>query len=221
MKRLIPCLVVLLALGATAGHAGLVTVDPDAFADGTNITNAFPGVTLQTYEIWSPAYGDVYAVDASTVAMRGVVPLQASTGQNVFNLRPPAQFPRSVGDLDFRVDFQEPTNFVSLDFIGSNTGFDEDEIGIGEMSAYDSSDVQLAIVTTALAGGLKFNIVETLTISRPTRDIAYTLARRRDDNAVAVDHLVFNDVPEPASAVLVFLGFGAVASRVRRRLRVG
>ena len=28
-------------------------------------------------------------------------------------------------------------------------------------------------------------------------------------------------VPEPASAVLVFLGFGAVASRVRRRLRVG
>ena len=29
------------------------------------------------------------------------------------------------------------------------------------------------------------------------------------------------DIPEPASAVLVFLGLGAVASRLRRRLRVG
>ncbi len=34
------------SLGSLASHATLVTVDPDAFAAGTDISNAFAGVSL-------------------------------------------------------------------------------------------------------------------------------------------------------------------------------
>jgi hypothetical protein len=117
------------------------------------------------------------------------------------------------------VDFQTATDFVSLDFIGSNTGTDPDEIGIGRMFAYDSGDALLATVTTDQVGGLLFNEVQTLTIARPTPDIAYIQARRLGDNAVAVDHLVYNEVPEPATLAVCGLALAGLAGYTRRRRR--
>ena len=66
-----------LLLSLSAGQAGaMVTVDADAFAVGTDISNAFAGVTLSAVGIgWNGPTGIIVAVDP----LAHLEPFSAST----------------------------------------------------------------------------------------------------------------------------------------------
>ena len=67
MKRLFSlaiCIVALLCIVAAPAMA-LTIVDPDAFADGTDISNAFPGITLSAISSGFGVTGKVFSVNPS------------------------------------------------------------------------------------------------------------------------------------------------------------
>lgn len=118
-------------LGVASAHsAPIVTVDLDAFAVGTVLDHAFPGLTLSVLGVASRS---VVAMDGFSASIGRNI---ATTGSLVF-----AAFPLLGPDhptatvqgweSDFRtlrIDFQTLTDFVSIDFIAD----DED---VGELRA--------------------------------------------------------------------------------------
>ena len=81
-----------------------------------------------------------------------------------------------------RIDFTTPVTTLSLDAVSNSTA------DYGRLEIYDANDNLLARYTTqALAPGQH----ETMTLSRPTADIAYAIARGYADTAVQFDNLRF------------------------------
>lgn len=184
-----------------------IVVEPDAFAVGTNISNAFPGVTLSAVGPgWSNPSGAVFSVDPTIYPY----PFNASTGALVFGsddgLHP--QRWREDGWLQLRADFASPANSVSLDFIGDNAS------DFGELHAYDSGGT---LVDSAYTGQLTANMVETLTVSSASFNIAYIVAGGVDSvSALGLDNLHFQPIPAPGAALLGVIGLGLVGWAKRR-----
>jgi Dockerin type I domain len=83
---------------------------------------------------------------------------------------------------ELRVDFDSPVNSVSIDAISNNAA------DFGRLTVYDANDNLLARYTT---GSLASGVSETMTLSRPTADIAYAVAGGHADTGVGLDNLVF------------------------------
>lgn len=190
----------LLLCGADAAKA-VIVVEPDAFPAGTNISNAFDGVTLSALGS-TPVTSSVFSLTCTF----------SSTGTQVFGhdgrwdiywgLVSSSSF-----DASLRADFDSPANFVSIDFI-PNDGYDP-----GVLQAFNSMGVLLETVTTPGTSGV--GSVETATISRATPDIAYVIASAPQGTDVHLDHVVF--VPEPGTVLLLGLGCLAVARKRGRQ----
>lgn len=197
----------LISLSALATTTAAV-VDPDAFAVGTNISAAFPGVTLSAVGGGFGAGPDIFSVDPTAHAE----PFNASTGRLTFGTNS-SSFPhlfREPGFLEMRVDFANPAKSVSLDYIGNN-GSDT-----GVMRAFNSSDVQVGNYTTV---SLTVSQFETMTITRPSPDIAYVLAGGNSGGSSGgLDHLRYV-VPEPSTFALAALGLLGMGYRRRRQLQ--
>jgi hypothetical protein len=183
-------------------QATTVTIDPDTFPDGSDISNAFDGVTLSSIGSYNgpgaPLDGHVYALTSDF----------ASTGTNVFgnNLpgttiddTPGSRLWYQSSDLAqayrLRVDFDNPANYVSIDFI-SNNGNDQ-----GILEAYDSMGNLLSSVIAVSSGA-----PHGAEIIWPSFDIAYVIASGTGGEALCLDNLQANVVPEPATVLLVGLG---------------
>ena len=202
-KRLMRQLVGLtLALSTSIAHAILITVDPDDFTDGTDISNAYSGITLSAIDggsnvILTPS---IFSQSSSL----------ASTGTQVFGHD--GVFTQTwanglVGDL--RIDFIQATDFVSLDIIANN-GFDP-----GFLQAYDSSGTLLDSFTTQ--GDLGSGTPETAIISTASANIAYVIASGLSGNDVALDNLTYNSATVPEPTVLALLSFGLLGIGIARR----
>ena len=141
-----------------------ISVEPDDFPEGADISNAVAGVALSTVGSgWNEAGPGILAVNPSTKPE----PFSASTGSLVFGTDD-GSFPHLFMDAEFlqlRADFAAPAISVSLDFIGNNAS------DFGELKAYDSSDT---LIDSAFTGQLTTSAVETLTVSGP--GIAYIIA---------------------------------------------
>lgn len=202
MKSVCALIAVTIVLGACVHPVGAtVIVDPDAFASGTDISTAYPGVTL------SASGSNVSTASVFSNAL-GV----ASTGTQAFFHDGSQQSEWSDTFFLFRADFAQLVTSVSIDII-SNNGRDP-----GFLRAFNSSNVQVGIFNTI--GTLGAGTVETASITRVQNDIAYIEAAGLTGQTVHLDNLTFvSTVPEPSTLAiwLVLGGLGCVAARRRRK----
>lgn len=207
-KKLAMLSVVGMLTFAGAASAALITVDPDAYAAGTDISNAFSGVTLSASGPgWSNPGTNIFSVDPST---QPAEPFNASTGSLSFGTQD-GLFPhlfREPTHLHMRVDFAVQTDFVSIDFI-SNNGDDQ-----GFMSVYDSLDNLLGSYTT---DHLSLNQFETMAFSSASANIMYITASGLNGfSSGGLDNLQYNSpVPEPGTIALMCLGLVGLGFRRR------
>ena len=206
LVRLFLAFGVLLVLGWSSG-ALAITIDPDSFAPGTDISTAIPGVTLRDYDetggLSSPdRFGPVYAL-ASSFSTTGTLVFGHSgntfVGPDVWAAFTPTH------RASLWMDFDDPIQFFSIDAIADTAG------DHGWLQYYGSSGELLGHVEEVIpgAGG-----VLNLSIARETADIYRVLVQGADtpivfDNAVAT-------VPEPSTALLLGLGIAGMAFRGRR-----
>lgn len=207
MKRLFSlaiCIVALLGIVAAPAMA-LTIVDPDAFADGTDISNAFPGVSLSAISYDFGVTGKVFSVNPSDGLF--ATNFSASTGTQVFGHDGVSSSGDKLGnvwwrdapspEVTLRIDFLSPTDFVSIDIISND---DHDK---GLMRIYDTEGNFLELVDS---GDLGLNEIETISFSSSTRNISYiSVAGVRGDD-VGLDNLKFNPIPEPATILLLLTG---------------
>ena len=169
--------------------AAVIFIDADAYADGADISTAFPGVTLSSV-------GDYTGLNSLVYAWADAL---ASTPEKVFanNLSYQRQWHAGITDrFALRADFAYCADSVAIDIIGDDQG------DVGVLYAYDAADTLLGTVTSPQLG---YGQVFTAVIDRASFDIKYIIAGGSADNTVHLDNLAAN-VPEPASFVLLSLG---------------
>lgn len=195
MKTLRVAMVAALAMAGTSA-IGQISVDADAFPAGTDLTNAFAGVTLT-----STFSGPVF----SHTAPAG----RATTGRRVFGNSAFSGFEDEWGSgaPTLLVSFASPVRQVWLDFIG-NDSFD-----IGGLRAFDSNGVLIGAIET---GGLGLNQSRTLTMMTTTPRIAWLEAGGDFSGAqsISLDNLRYV-VPTPGAVAVL----GLAGLRLTRRSR--
>lgn len=152
----------------------VVNADPDEFPDGLSLTNAFAGVTLTE---------DLFGLTVSAYSNFGIVP---PTAPRVFGSGP---FDYGWGQTYavLRATFDTPTSFVSID-VGS-----DDSSDVSVLRAYSAGGVLLQEVFSA---ALTTGQAQTLSITRPTADIAYITASGAGGDITILDHLRFGQERE-------------------------
>jgi hypothetical protein len=194
------------ALIPNISTAVLFTADPDNFAAGTNISNAYPGIAL--ISVGAGYDGDFDPNIFARNPLNHPEPINASTGQHVFGTND-AQFPASFGGFGgavLRVDFTVPTNLVRLDAIGN------DPSDFARFQAFSAANAVLSTYNTA---SMATSVFETMTVSSGV-NIAYVLASGVSGDSVAFDHLRFEIVPELTTVTLCMLAaIGALFARWR------
>jgi hypothetical protein len=194
-----------LTLSTSIANAILITVDPDDFADGTDISNAFSGITLSAID-----GGNNVILTSSVFSQASSL---ASTGTQVFGhdgIFTQTWANGLVGDL--RIDFLQATDFVSIDIIANN-GSDP-----GFLEAYDSSGTLLDSFVTQ--GDLGSGTSETASISSASANIAYVIASGLSGNDVGLDNLTYNSATVPEPTVLALLSFGLLGIGIAKRKKV-
>jgi hypothetical protein len=203
MRTLFRTVVFFLLTGSA--NATIVTADADSFTTGTDISNAFAGLTLSFEGTTSFGITDgiIYSVDESGA-------LLASTGTRVFGTSDPTYPNLFTGATTsvFRVDFDATMFTVSLDALG------DDISDFARITAFTAGDVVIDIYTTA---GLVSGASETMTITDTGANIAYVIAEGVSPDAVGFDNLVANTVPIPAAVWLFGSGLGLLGWFKRRK----
>ena len=167
-------------------------IEPDDFAAGTVLDTIDPDITLS-------AQGT--GLNSSTVTSE--TSGNSSTGTRLFGNDGTTTVDFwQEGTREFRADFDTPVSTVSLDFIS------DDSSDIGEINAFDVNGTLLANYTTAVLGTGQ---VETMTIFRAQRDIAFIVAYASGGDAGFLDNLVVSgggigerfDVTDAAGGYLI------------------
>jgi hypothetical protein len=198
--RLAIAIMFLIMATSPVAFAGLITIEPDAFAHQQALNNVSPYVTLSTGV--PPSNNPTFDVVAYTDSAG------ASTGNKVFAHAGGIPFWNTSRTL--RMNFHALVTSVSLDYIAS--GF-FDATYSGRLEAYSAGGALLTSYNTAaLAGGQH----ATMTVNAP--QIAYAIAYPPADPFGDLDHLRFTAVPEPATVSLLAIHF-IPPCVVRRRLK--
>ena len=188
----------------SAAWGMLFVVDPDDFAAGSDLTNAFPPLTLT---VEGRPTSTVIARDGfSDFNGRNL----ATTGDNVFGYEPTLA-PVTNGKVwdentygRLRVDFRgRSVDWVQIDLI-----FDDDDIG--GLWAFDRDG---NLLDSFIGSGDGRGPIPFLTATVEAKGIAYVLAGGVNLEGHFLDNLKYNVVPEPSTLALLVAGLLAVAWR--------
>jgi hypothetical protein len=207
MKTAIRLALIGAVLSVCSAVQALTIVDPDAFAAGTVLNNAFSGVTLA-------AYGDAgVLLNANVIS---ATDSYAPTGSRVF--ADTSSSPNYWGDGSYsylRADFASGATQVWLDF-AANDDSDNNPF----LRAYDSSGT---LVASATAGYVSLGSPITLTVSASS--IAYITASwdevNKIDNGI-LDNLRYESAASVPEVISTWMPFGltvcglAIAARRRQ-----
>jgi hypothetical protein len=194
-----------LALLCGEGRAALVTIEPDNFPDRTALTNVSPYVTLNTLDTNNQV---VPLFTVTTTGGDSATTDLSPTGTQVFAH---ANVPFFNTSRKLQADFNGTTSSVSIAFAGGTPFTTE----TGRLEIYGESGNLLDTILTAPTGYGQF---ATLSVTRPTADIARAVAYS-ENSFGRLDALSFETpVPEP-SAGLVFVAFAGAGMLRRRRAK--
>jgi PEP-CTERM motif len=185
--------------------AAPITVEPDTYPHGLDINTIDPGVLLRVYNATAGI-----AEPPALSAIEALNDFHVSTGARVFGHNGLAFF-FDLRQLD--MTFAAPTDFVSIDFIGSSTALAE----VGILEIYDSLGTLLDTYTT---DPLMADEIETMSFTRTLADVKIARAYTATGSVPfgRLDNLSYNQyavVPEPATFCLI--GVAAAIACVRRR----
>jgi hypothetical protein len=201
-------------------NAAVISVDPDSFTEGTNLSNAIPGLTFTATGDGYNTTGNVFAVDPQDPVYGFYGNFSASTGTLVFGHDGYSSFTgqrNEIGHLwnegsipvSLRVDFSQRTDFFSIDFIADDTS------DVGVLRAFSSSGALIATYTTSI---LSENHFETMTVSRAQADIAFVVATGTSGHSGGLDNIHYSAVvPIPATIWLFGSGLLGMIGMARRR----
>jgi hypothetical protein len=192
-------LIFLICLLSVSVSAALITIDPDEFAAGTDISHAWAGVTLSSGGGALGLNGKVYTA-TSTIATTGT--LVFANNRN----SPKLWLNMDTNGYYLRVDFATPANHVLIDAI-SDGGTDYPSIGY-----YTTGGDLVEIPSFSPLGPGQSRLLE---ITRPTADIVYIRVGgylTTSQYAILLDNLRY-EVPEPASCLLLLSGWLLLKTR--------
>jgi hypothetical protein len=187
--------------------AAIISLEPDSFAPGTDLDTIQPGLTLGVFNTI------LNALEPTVITtVESIVDTHASTGNRVFGAN---GFANWTDTRQFNMTFGVPTDFVSLDFIGSSS-----IAQIGKLDIFNSIGTLLGTYTTA---SMTTDQVETMSFTRMSPDIKFARAYTAPGSIPfgRLDNLSFNQpiaVPEPTALCLIGVAL-AFACCVRRPAR--
>ena len=195
-------------LGA-ASTASAVLIEPDAFATGTDISNAFAGVTLTT--VFTGA--DVNT-PTSTGAVFSVTDANATTGTRAFG-QSTTNSTWGNGSFEYLlIEFIDEVSSVTLDFFANDSGGDDNP----QLLGFDVGGVQIGLAE--VIGTIPLGSPASLTVNGAIKSVrAYWDETNRASNG-GLDNLQYTAaaVPEPASLALMILGLAAFRNSQRKRI---
>ena len=169
--------------GTWGREAGAIVIEPDDYAAGTILTNVASGVTLT-------AQGASSEIRSQTASYH-------STGTRVFAYGTDTEW--YSNSIWLRADFGSPATSVSIDLVPN----DSSDPGI--MRAYNATGTLLSQVICAAPPSGSF---ATMTITRPSADIAYVLAAGQEGDTALLDHLVVTGIGDGSDYYKVAAGAG-------------
>jgi hypothetical protein len=218
-KKLITiCMMISVILVSASVSTAMNTADPDAFAAGTDLSNAFPDLILSSRgDGWSMSgsnkpIGPILGGDPS---LEGTSPYDASTGDLSFFSKD-KWYPHLFQDprLSLRADFTVLATDVCLDFIGNDLPGGGGRGDKGMLEAYDAGG---SLIGWDLTGLLWKDEVETLCLNDPT-GIAYIIAYGTPQyHSIGIDNLQWEQIPAPGAILLGSIGISLVGWLRRRR----
>ena len=237
MRRLLLTAVVLVLLCALPARADIITIEPDDFAAGTDLTHVGPGVTLSrataTRSTGTPiAFSPVYSVLDPTCAFQ---PCSATTGDQLFGAFGGSQHFSRCFDQVHGTAYPMPESgnqcaneaahsVLMLEF---DSGADFVEIGATwgsdflVMFAYDELFNPILSTGVSGPGGSTTSYTPGDPYRRTIQSITSTTPMRyvllgSTEGGINLDRLRYEAVPEPTMLTLLGVGLSFLGARVRR-----
>jgi hypothetical protein len=186
-----------------SSNAQLLVIEPDHYADHTTLDFIAPQVRLVTADANNQPM-PFFPITALTENSPGYAP----TGTKVFGIAGVGFF---NDNWRLRMNFTQPADYIALAFGGGNYFYGE----TARLDAFSNDGSLLASYTSQPLTGGSF---ETLTLSRPTADIAWAVAYLPPDGGsfARFDRLEFSVVPEPSKVAFLALTAAVFAVRPAR-----
>ena len=206
MRNLSVLIGLVTALGWTSVGSA-ISIEPDDFAPGTDISNAITGVTIYDYsQTGGQRFDPVYAVPSP----------YATTGSLVFGHdgNPHAAVDEwthtnATDRATLWFQFDSPVRSISVDIIAHTTNALG---GFSVQCCFTGNDQGFTNVYSEILAG--DGDIQTLSIDSPGVDL-YGVIIVGHQGSIAIDNFSFEPIPEPSTALLLGIGLSALAATRR------